>query len=116
MIPPKLVFVVDDEPGFCDTLQDLLEDEGYEVRTAMDGSRALALLRALDRQPCIILSDLLMPILDGHGLYQAVRADPALAKIPFLFMSTDPSRAPAGEPAIRKPIDVDAILAAVKRY
>ena len=70
----KTIVVVDDEPGFCETVKDLLEDEGYAVEIAMDGRAGLDLLRRLPAPPCLLLLDLIMPILDGGAVYREVLA------------------------------------------
>lgn len=111
----KLIVVVDDEPNLCELLHDLLDDAGYDVRCASDGAEALALLQSLDRRPCMVICDLIMPVMDGEDLLRATRADPGLCDLPFLFMSTDPSRAPSGHPFLTKPADLDVILRAAEQ-
>lgn len=111
----KVVFVVDDEPGLCDVLQDYFEDRGYEVHTATDGAAALAKLRQLPQLPCIVICDVMMPVMGGPALHQAVKGDPKLQSIPFIFMSTDPSIGPPNEPFMSKPLDLDAILEVVSK-
>ena len=111
----KIIVVVDDEPGMCETFQDLFEDEGYDVRVALDGREALDLLRALSEQPCIVITDILMPVMDGPALYRAAKADPRLAGIPFVFTTTEPSRAPAGELIMMKPLNFEVLLDIVRK-
>jgi len=60
-----------------------LEDEGHAVRAAENGGAALAALRAPDaRLPCVILLDLMMPVMDGWAFRAEQLRDPHLAKIP----------------------------------
>ena len=115
MTETKIIVAVDDEPGMCETFQDLFEDEGYEVQTARDGQAALELLRALPVKPCIVITDILMPAMDGPALYRAVKSDPALAAIPFVFTTTDPARAPAGELIMKKPLNFEVLLDIVRK-
>ncbi len=116
MSAKKIVVVVDDEPGLGETFQDYFEDEGYEVRVALDGRAGLDLLRGLlPRKPCIVICDVLMPILDGEALYQIVKADDELATVPFVFTTTDPLRAPAGELIMKKPVDFDRLIDLVRK-
>ncbi|URI07233.1 response regulator [Aquincola tertiaricarbonis] len=114
----KLVLVVEDEFGNREVLQLLLEAEGYRVQAASNGKAALALLAA--EVPALILSDFMMPTMNGAELGQAVRADPALGLVPFVFMSA------TSEQVVRqsfrdydaflvKPFDIDTMLALVKR-
>jgi CheY-like chemotaxis protein len=87
----KLV-VADDDPIQLKLAVRRLELAGYTVRGAADGEQALALVRA--EAPDVVVSDVVMPKLDGFGLCEAVRADPALAHIPVLLItnsSLDPS-------------------------
>jgi CheY-like chemotaxis protein len=109
------VLVVDDEEGLCETLRDVFEDEGYSVRTVSNGRDALRVLRAMKVKPCVVILDLLMPILDGNAVYEAMKADPDLAKIPIVISTSDPSQAPSGALIMRKPIALDVLLAAVHR-
>src|SRR5262249_40204986 len=85
------VLVADDNADMRDYLRHLLSTR-YEVRTAADGEEALAALRA--KSADLLLSDIMMPRIDGYQLLQAVRGDPALADLPVIFLS-----ARAGEEA-----------------
>ena len=114
MTRKKLIVVVDDEPGFCETVKDLLEDEGYAVETAMDGRAGLELLRRLSARPCLLLLDLSMPILDGGAVYREVQADPQLARIPVVIATSDPARAPSGARVLAKPLTVERLLEVVR--
>jgi signal transduction histidine kinase len=78
------VLIADDNADMRDYLTRLLE-RGWEVRTEHDGVRALELARAW--KPDIILTDVMMPTLDGFGLLRAVRADLALARTPVVMLS-----------------------------
>jgi CheY-like chemotaxis protein len=111
----KLVVIVDDEPGVCETLRDVFEDEGYEVSTATDGRLALELLRGLHRQPCVVLLDLAMPVLDGSAVYTAMKGDPKLRDIAVVITTSDPTNAPAGCLMMKKPINLSVLLATVRR-
>ncbi len=88
----RTILFVDDNADMRDYVVKLLEEQGYSVLAMSDGRTALA--RARSAPPDLILSDVMMPELDGFGLLQAVRADPALAGIPVILLS-----ARAGEEA-----------------
>ena len=88
----RRVILADDNADMRGYVSRLLEGEGYAVATADDGQAALALAR--EAPPDLILSDVMMPKLDGFGLLKAVRADPALAGAPVILLS-----ARAGEEA-----------------
>jgi CheY-like chemotaxis protein len=110
------VLVVDDEPAICSLLQMVLEGEECTVEVARNGQEALRV--AATFHPDVVVSDLLMPILDGHELYAALQADPRYCEIPIIFMSTErPIRVgPTEHPAaiIPKPFDLDAVISTVK--
>src|SRR5690349_1163194 len=79
------ILIVDDNDKVLDLLVDLLTEEGYEVSAASDGSRALDL--AVSFAPDVVLSDVVMPELDGLELSRKLKDDPRTANIPILLMS-----------------------------
>ncbi len=109
------IVVVDDEETICETLKDVLEEEGYSVEIAGDGVEALTLLRTMSVLPRMIILDLLMPRMDGNAVLAALRADAALADIPVVISTSDPSRAPSGVLIMRKPVDLDVLLDTVRK-
>jgi CheY-like chemotaxis protein len=109
------VLIVDDEPGLCESLRDFLEDEGYRVSTAANGAEALHLLEG-DELPCVMILDLIMPLVTGNQVYETMQRDPRLAKVPIVVSTSDPARAPAGALIMKKPINLDRLLGAVKRH
>jgi two-component system response regulator MprA len=113
--PSNTIVVVDDEETICETLKDVLEEEGYAVEIAGDGVEALTLLRALPVTPRMIILDLLMPRMDGNAVLTTLKADPALADIPVVVSTSDPSRAPSGVLIMRKPVDLDMLLDTVRK-
>jgi CheY-like chemotaxis protein len=78
------ILVVDDDPTIVCFLREALEDEGYEVVTAVDGE---ALPLAHDLHPSVILLDLMMSGMDGLEVSLRLRADPVTALIPIIAMS-----------------------------
>jgi signal transduction histidine kinase len=94
------VIIADDNADMRDYLRRLLEDR-YEVVAVSDGHEALQAAREF--VPVLILSDVMMPNLDGFGLLQAVRIDPSLAAVPVVLLS-----ARAGEEAILEGIRAGA--------
>ena len=113
------VLVIDDHAASRDYLTFVLEHTGHRVITAEDGSRGLELARS-DR-PALIISDILMPTMDGIELARHLRADPALANIPLIFYTAtyrqrEAERVAATVGASRvllKPADPDVLLAMV---
>ena len=108
--------VADDDPIQLKLAVRRLELAGFTVRAAADGAIALDLIRA--EPPDVIVSDVVMPNLDGFGLSEAVRTDPALAHVPVLLItnsSLDPSdrllakRSGARDLIVRTPDFADVI-------
>ncbi len=81
-----LVLVVDDEVAIVELLAELLSDEGYQVQTAYDGRSALALLRS-GLKPEVLVTDIMMPGLDGWAVYRAVRSELAVGDLGVVLMS-----------------------------
>ncbi len=94
------VLVADDNGDMLDYLCQLLSDR-YTVETVVNGEEALAAARR--RRPDLILSDVMMPRLDGFGVLREVRADPALSDVPVVLLS-----ARAGEEASIEGIEAGA--------
>jgi len=109
------VLIVDDEPGLCESLRDFLEDEGYVVSTASNGAEALNLLEGAEL-PCLMILDLIMPVVTGNEVYETMQKDPRLQKVPIVVSTSDPARAPAGALIMKKPINLDRLLGAVRYH
>ena len=108
------VLVVDDERDLRESLCDLLESDGYTVVQARDGREALALAHA--STPCLILLDLMMPVMSGWQVMEALVDDCELCKTPVVVVSASHD-APAGAQAfLAKPFEIDALLSTVERF
>jgi DNA-binding response OmpR family regulator len=102
------VLVVDDEREVADLIAGQLAQMQVATEIATSGEQALALLRA-DHFDALTL-DVLMPGMDGFEVLREIRADPALSKLPVLFVSVFSSRRElAGEWVVPKPIDADEL-------
>ena len=113
-----LVLVVDDEVAIVELLAELLTDEGYDVHTAFDGRSALTLLRS-GLRPVVIITDIMMPGLDGWGLYQAIRDELEMHEAGIVLMSAgraNPKHLPdARVTFVAKPFNVFDMLEAIAR-
>lgn len=105
---PAPVLIVDDEPGIVEFLCFALEEHGYRVVSARDGSAALAEI-ARERPACVV-TDLMMPRLNGWDFTRQLRRNIDTASIPIVAMSAvDPTGAPA-DAYLRKPFDLQDLL------
>ena len=118
--PVAKILIVDDRPFNRQFLLTLLSYTGYELLEAADGAAALALVRSA--RPDVVISDILMPTMDGFQFAQQVRADPAIAATAIIFYTATYREPEARELAeacgvrtvLPKPSDPDVILAAVE--
>ena len=110
----RSVLIVDDETDLAESLRELLEDEGYQVKVAADGREAMGELSLW--RPCVIILDLIMPVMSGNELYAAMQADPNLADIPVIVSTSDPSRSPSGVPIVKKPVNIARLIEMVARF
>jgi CheY-like chemotaxis protein len=112
------ILVVDDDDAIVEVIRAALEDEGYRVLSAINGA-ALGLAR--DRQPNLILLDIMMPEMDGVEVSRRLRADPTTASIPIVAMSAHnrlraTGDAMAADDRLPKPFELGDLYAAVERW
>lgn len=109
-----VVLVVDDDEGIRDILGLALQLGNHSVAVVSDGVEALAWLRE-HRLPCLILTDLMMPRMDGWQLVDELQKDERLARVPVVVLTAfgrDLGRA-AELPVLRKPVELDTLLRVV---
>lgn len=81
----RKILVIDDERSVRENLVRFLELEGYRVASAANGESGIA--DALRAPPDLVLCDLMMPGVDGFGVLARLRAEPATAGVPFVFLT-----------------------------
>ena len=79
------ILAVDDEPNIVRLIQVNLERHGYQVETANNGAQALAKIKA--NRPDLLVSDVMMPEMDGMELLANVRRDPSLMDLPVIMLT-----------------------------
>jgi two-component system, OmpR family, alkaline phosphatase synthesis response regulator PhoP len=79
------ILVIEDELAVRENIVDLLEAEDYKVITTENGF--MGLIWASEHQPDLIISDVMMPEIDGHDILRALRQSPITAEIPFIFLT-----------------------------
>ena len=108
------ILVVDDEPDERFLLRRMFEREGYEVLDASDGAAALAIARESPLD--LIVTDMMMPVMDGAELIRRLRSDPATAGIPILASTGDPGLAGSADMVMSKSLPLEDLAAAVGAY
>lgn len=94
--PDSLILLVEDELGLSKLMVMILEDEGYRVVEAANG--AIGLLRLKEEKPALIITDYMMPELNGCEMVRTIRRDPAYDDVPILMMSAAlPQQVPGRE-------------------
>jgi len=112
----KTVLIVDDEEWILHVLRDFLEDAGYDVRIALHGRAALSVAR--ENTLSLILTDLMMPEMDGQALCVQLRHDPqTVAANPSVSCASRSTLVAATFTAmIDKPFDIDDMLMIVRQH
>lgn len=113
----RTILVVEDEEAIRKMLMMLLEVEGYSAVGVANGKEGLEILPKI-MGPCLILLDLMMPLMNGWEFMQAVRKDDVLAVIPIVVVTAFYEQA-TGEKVVgvlKKPIDFDALIKYVNRF
>ncbi|MDC3954830.1 response regulator [Polyangium jinanense] len=114
------VLVVDDDPDILETTRFVLESAGYQVSTAANGNEALSRLHC-EAAPCVILLDLMMPVMDGWAFRAEQVRDPGLAGIPVIIVTGAGRGARSAESLgaaclLEKPVDLSTLLSKVGCY
>lgn len=110
------ILVIDDEPAILALVQDILEDEGYTVLVAADGEHGL--IHAQRTPPHLVLTDLMLPGLDGYTLCRTLRAEARTAQIPVIAMSAAyrPQAGVAFDAILVKPFEIVTLLNLIRTH
>jgi signal transduction histidine kinase len=113
------ILIVEDDTSLLVGVQDILELAGFQVATAANGVEGLAVLETF--QPDLILSDIMMPKMDGYRFFEAVRARPEWLGLPFIFLTakgekTDIRRGKqlGVDDYVTKPFEEEDLLVAIR--
>ena len=115
----RALLLVDDDDDMRTSLRHFLTDEGFQVHTARNGREALSRLQEIE-PPCLILLDLMMPVMDGNQFLIERRHDARLSRIPVVIMSAwtrDWKGDTLGvETVVTKPVRPEQLLSIIERY
>ena len=115
------ILVVEDDVALLEGIRDILELDGYEVLTASSGVEGLQVLRELPAPPDLIVSDIMMPHMNGYQFFETVRSEARWVTVPFIFLTAKGEKADvrAGigmgvDYYVTKPFDSEDLLIAVE--
>lgn len=112
------ILIVEDEYGLAELLRDVLTELGYQVTLATNGRLALDVL--CERQIHLVLTDAMMPVMDGPELARAMRTDERYRGIPIVMMTSLRTAVPSTpglyEAVLSKPFTPDALLKILDRF
>jgi DNA-binding response OmpR family regulator len=114
-----IILIVDDEAAIAETLSDFIQELGYISQVAYNGQQALAL--AQKQWPTLVITDLMMPVLDGAHLIAALRAEASQRELvapPIILLTAVGSRVVNGaraEVVLAKPFDFDHLEQIIHR-
>jgi CheY-like chemotaxis protein len=116
----KRVLVVEDDKDVRESVMEALEVGDYRPVGAATGVEALERLRG-GAAPCVILLDMMMPVMDGWEFRAVQRGDPQLAEIPVVVLSAHAGPHAGGAPVdaaeyLRKPVRLETLLSTIERY
>jgi CheY-like chemotaxis protein len=114
------VLVVEDDEEIRESLLDFLEEHGYQAVGAVHGRDALDKLGGPDLRPCLIVLDLMMPVMDGGTFRNEQLRDPKLSGIPVVVISAykdvDARAEGLGTVHLKKPLDLRELLKTVQEH
>lgn len=112
------VLLVEDDADIRELVSVVLGEEGYSVTCAANGQEALEILRSREEPPCLVLLDLMMPILSGPELLEILAEEGALPALPVVVVSAlaESGSAPGVRRFLRKPVPPDLLLEVVAEY
>jgi DNA-binding NarL/FixJ family response regulator len=115
----KKILIIEDEPEMLRNMVTILKMEGYQALSAFNGRTGLEV--AVAERPDLILCDVMMPELDGHGVLQGLRASSETAGIPFVFLTARGEKSDirvgmnlGADDYLAKPIDADELLTTIR--
>lgn len=117
-MPGSHVLLVEDDDHLREATADALRDSGIEVMEAADGRQGLEAMRAAP--PCLVLLDLMMPVMDGRSFREQQLQRPDLSDIPVIVISAHLDHTVANDlnaaAYLRKPVKLAEVLRSVRTY
>ncbi len=117
-MPDKKILVADDDSGIVDVMQIVLEDEGFDVITTMDGSN---ILKLCEQKPDLIFLDIWMSGINGNIICSQLKADDRLKHIPVIMFSANRNTKQisidcGADDFLAKPFEITELLRLAHKY
>ncbi|MDB4975350.1 MAG: cheY [Myxococcaceae bacterium] len=114
----KTILLVEDNDDVREAVAELLRDEGYDVQEAEHGGVALELLAKMEQDPCLVLLDLMMPVMSGPEMLRVLADTNRLSRLRVVVLSAGgkPVDAPEAKKFLRKPVEPSLLLAVVREF
>jgi CheY-like chemotaxis protein len=113
----KCILVVEDDDSIREIVKEILVGEGYKVHTAKNGQEALDLVNTI-ADPCLVLLDLMMPVMNGWQFLMQRKKIDRIARLPVVVVSAvaEEAKDSGATQVMRKPPDIDTLLNLVSKY
>jgi CheY-like chemotaxis protein len=117
----RTVLIVEDDADTRGAIAEALTDENYRALEASNGADALGELRAAPSPPCVILLDVMMPVMDGTEFRSVQRHDETLRGIPVVVLSAHAdatvfAKQMEADGFLKKPVDLVTLLRTVEQF
>jgi CheY-like chemotaxis protein len=110
------ILIVEDDEDIRAAMAELLETEGFEVAVASNGQEGLEVLGQM-RAPCLVLLDLMMPVMNGEDFLRHVRKDPAMDSVPVIIVTASGrTLLPGTQGLLKKPFEISDLFATVAAH
>ena len=114
----KTVLIVEDTEDLRELFMEVLRQDGYRVLGAENGREALDVLSAEGSEPCLVLLDMMMPVMDGKTFIESLHAAHRAATLPVVVVSATvgDKGVPGTSGFVKKPVAPDVLIALVRAY
>jgi CheY-like chemotaxis protein len=117
----RTVLIVEDDPDIRSAIVEVLADDNYRALEASNGADALDELRTAAPQPCVILLDVMMPVMDGKEFRRQQNGDESLRGIPVVVLSAHADATTYAEQMqaagfLKKPVDLRTLLQTIEQF
>ena len=112
------IIIIEDETDLRETLKEMLEISGFNVLSAENGQEGLRLLKELGKKPCLILLDLMMPVMNGWEFLETLRRDNQHVPVTVTSAAADVAEVQQqyGCNILRKPLSMDRLIAVAQEH